>query len=190
MSLRKPAIKDRHSSTPGFSPISVFNIKPLLTNVYNFAKILLAILDTSISIVVSLGLGLLFSRGSLIYTSYRASVTYITIYINSELLIYDIETTDIKSKMWQNTIMSDVLITLKQYIREKEAEWQKDITWANIREATGVSESTLNRLINGKAQRVDRGVLAKLCHFFNVPPGPIPFIVYEPSPASDETEEQ
>lgn len=76
--------------------------------------------------------------------------------------------------------MGKIVINLRQYIREKEAEQQRDITWAEIREATGIAESTLNRLLSHKAQRPDIEVLGKLCKFFDVPPGPVPFIVYAP----------
>ncbi len=75
----------------------------------------------------------------------------------------------------------NISMNLEQYIREKAVEWKRRITWAEIVEATGISESTLIRFSQSKSQRVDLGVLYKLCEFFDVPAGsPVPFLVYKP----------
>lgn len=78
--------------------------------------------------------------------------------------------------------MSTIKITLRQYKRKQEVKWQRDITWTEICTSTGVSSSTLNRLLDGHVKRLDLSVLARLCEFFEVPPGPIPFITYERPP--------
>jgi DNA-binding Xre family transcriptional regulator len=78
-----------------------------------------------------------------------------------------------------------IKINLKQFIREYEAAHKRDVTWAEIREATGISESTLNRLINEKSFRVDLDVLGRLCRHFGVSQGPVPFLTYEPEAAED-----
>lgn len=76
-----------------------------------------------------------------------------------------------------------VTVDLKQFKREAEAQLRRDITWDEIREATGLAKTTINRLMNDKNQRVDLSAVDRLCTFFNLPAGPIPFIVYKP----DET---
>lgn len=76
--------------------------------------------------------------------------------------------------------MAKIIINLRQYIREREVEWGRDITWAEISDSTGIAESTLSRLLSGRSQRPDIEVLAKLCQFFNAPHGSIPFLIYDP----------
>jgi DNA-binding Xre family transcriptional regulator len=73
-----------------------------------------------------------------------------------------------------------VKVNLAQLKREKEAEWGRDISWQEIIDGAGISRNTLARLLNGKAQRVDNDTTNGLCKFFNIPPGPVPFIVYVP----------
>lgn len=75
-----------------------------------------------------------------------------------------------------------IKIKLKQFIREYEAAQQRDVTWAEIREATGLAETTINRLLNENPRRVDLDVLERLCQFFGVSQGPIPFLLFEPEP--------
>ncbi len=73
-----------------------------------------------------------------------------------------------------------VKIELAQFKREKEAEWGRKITWDEIVKGAKIGRSTLARLLRGEAQRVDNDTTAGLCRFFDVPPGSVPFIVYEP----------
>ena len=80
-----------------------------------------------------------------------------------------------------------VKVNLAQFRREKQAEWGRDITWQEIMDGAGISRNTLARLLSGKAQRVDKATLAGLCRFFNVPPGPVPFIVYVPDEGDGTT---
>ena len=73
-----------------------------------------------------------------------------------------------------------VELTLKQFVRQKAAEWNRDITWTEISEKTGIDENTLTRFSKNRSKRVDLGVLYKLCEFFGVPDGaPIPFLVFK-----------
>ncbi len=76
-----------------------------------------------------------------------------------------------------------VTVDLKQFKREVEAQLRRDITWAEIREATGLAQSTVNRLMNDKNQRVDLSAVDRLCKFFNLAAGPVPFIIYQPDEA-------
>jgi DNA-binding Xre family transcriptional regulator len=73
-----------------------------------------------------------------------------------------------------------VTVNLAQFKREKEAEWGRDITWQEMMDGAGISRNTLARLLSGKAQRVDNDTANGLCKFFDIPPGPVPFIVYVP----------
>ncbi len=73
-----------------------------------------------------------------------------------------------------------VRVNLAQFRREKEAQWGRDVSWQEIIEGAGISRNTLARLLSGKAQRVDKVTMDGLCRFFEVPPGPVPFVVYAP----------
>ncbi len=59
-----------------------------------------------------------------------------------------------------------IKIRLNQLIREKQAEWRKDITYRELSKETGIAQSTLVRLRKGKTQRVDLNVLDSLCKYF------------------------
>ena len=75
----------------------------------------------------------------------------------------------------------NIELTLEQFKRQKAVDWNRRITWTEISQSTGVSEGTLIRFAKGKSQRVDLGVLDKICEFFGVPAGnPVPFLIYKP----------
>jgi putative transcriptional regulator len=75
---------------------------------------------------------------------------------------------------------------IDQLIREKQAEWERDITYEEISEATGIAKSTISRMkSDGKGIRYD--VLNGLCFFFGCQVGDV--LVYtpddkEPSPTA------
>lgn len=69
---------------------------------------------------------------------------------------------------------------LFEFWKQKEIEAGRTITIKEVSEATGVNRDTLTRFIKGKMVRFDEDVMSKLCKYFNVPPGPVPFLVYEP----------
>ena len=78
--------------------------------------------------------------------------------------------------------------TLFQYWKQRELEKGEPITVADVANATGLHRETVNNLLLGKTTRFDAPVLDKICEFFNIPPGPVPFIVYEPNtPKEAET---
>ena len=58
---------------------------------------------------------------------------------------------------------------LDQLVREKQVEWERDITYKEVSDATGIAQSTLSRMKSGKGIRYD--ALDKLCAFFGVQPG-------------------
>jgi len=63
--------------------------------------------------------------------------------------------------------------------KQKELALGKTITIADIAKSTGLSRETIANLRDGETFRFDAPVLDKICKFFDVPPGPIPFIVYD-----------
>jgi transcriptional regulator with XRE-family HTH domain len=72
------------------------------------------------------------------------------------------------------------MITLAQYRLQKQAEWGREISIKEMAEATGVSRDTISRLLKGTPTRIDKNTIYALCKFFDVPCGPVPFIVYNP----------
>ena len=75
------------------------------------------------------------------------------------------------------TIKTD---TLFQLWSEKERKENRHITLSEVSEGTNLAPETIRNLIENKTKRFDAPVLIALCKFFNVQPGPIPFLVYEP----------
>ena len=70
---------------------------------------------------------------------------------------------------------------IDQLVREKQVEWERNITYREISEATGIAESTLSRMKEGKGIRYD--VLDALCTFFSCQVGDI--LEYVPVPAEE-----
>jgi len=56
---------------------------------------------------------------------------------------------------------------LEQWKRELSAELGRDVTYAEISEATGLAESTLWKHANHMFRRPDYGTAARICDFFN-----------------------
>lgn len=69
-------------------------------------------------------------------------------------------------------------IEFAQFVREKEAELKRDFTIAEISEGSGISENTIKRLLRGRVSRIDQRTIDGLCRFFDVPNGPVPFVIY------------
>lgn len=63
---------------------------------------------------------------------------------------------------------------------EKEAKENRRITLSEVSELTGLAPETIRNLQNNKTARFDASVLIALCRYFDVPAGPVPFLVYEP----------
>lgn len=71
-----------------------------------------------------------------------------------------------------------IQITLFAYWKQKEAERGERITVAEVARVTGLQRNTIQGLLDGETSRFDAVVLDALCRYFDVPAGPIPFIVY------------
>ena len=70
-------------------------------------------------------------------------------------------------------------IKFAQFKRQMEAKMDRDFTTGQIAEGAGISADTVSRLLNDKVTRIDSKTINGLCRFFDVEPGPVPFIVYE-----------
>lgn len=71
------------------------------------------------------------------------------------------------------------MIDFAQFKREMEVKHKRDYSIAEIARGAKVSRDTVTRLMNGDVTRIDMVTASKLCQFFQVKPGPVPFIRYE-----------
>lgn len=67
-----------------------------------------------------------------------------------------------------------------EFWKNEELKRGKPIEIKEIAAKTGLHRETVANLLEGKTTRFDAPVLDAICKYFNIPPGPIPFIVYEP----------
>lgn len=63
--------------------------------------------------------------------------------------------------------------------KQKEIALGRTITIADVAKATGLARETIVSLRDGQTSRFDAPVLDKICEFFEIPAGPVPFIVYD-----------
>jgi DNA-binding Xre family transcriptional regulator len=64
--------------------------------------------------------------------------------------------------------------------KDKEKQLGRTITVTEVAEAVNATRYTIAKLRDGKSGRVDLSVVAAVCGFFDIPAGPVPFIVYNP----------
>jgi hypothetical protein len=76
--------------------------------------------------------------------------------------------------------------TLFQFWQQKELEFGRTISIAEVSRATGLHRDTTKRLMDGETSRFGEPVIDKLCDLFGVPDGPIPFLVYARNPEEKE----
>jgi DNA-binding Xre family transcriptional regulator len=72
-----------------------------------------------------------------------------------------------------------IQVKLFEFWKQKEIELGRTIQVTEVSKATGISRDTLTRLKAGKTARPDLAVIDKLCRYFDIPTGTIPFLVYE-----------
>lgn len=69
---------------------------------------------------------------------------------------------------------------LFQYWKQKELEQRQNISVLDVAKATGLHRSTIQSLLDDTTRRFDDPVISAICTYFNVAPGPVPWLVYEP----------
>ena len=63
--------------------------------------------------------------------------------------------------------------------KQKELERGERILISDVVRETGLQRNTIQNLLNASTTRFDAPVLKALCAFFDVPAGPVPFLVFE-----------
>ncbi len=69
---------------------------------------------------------------------------------------------------------------LFEYWKNYELKMGRATTILDIVKSTGLHRETVVNFMERKTTRYDEPVIEKICKFFDVPPGPIPFMVYQP----------
>lgn len=72
-----------------------------------------------------------------------------------------------------------IQVKLFEFWKQREIELGRSIRITDVARETGISRDTLTRLKGGKTKHPDLEVIEKLCKFFGVSTGPVPFIHYE-----------
>jgi hypothetical protein len=78
--------------------------------------------------------------------------------------------------LWGFNMVSN---TLFAFWKDKEKQLGRRITIADIADATGLHRNTISDYFNNQIVRPDLEVIDKLCKYFDIPSGPVPFIQYE-----------
>lgn len=79
--------------------------------------------------------------------------------------------------------MATIHSKLFQFWQQKELEFERRITVSEVTRSTGVSRDAIQRLLDNESTRFDGPTMTAICRFFDVPAGPVPFLVYEPDAA-------
>lgn len=72
--------------------------------------------------------------------------------------------------------MGKLRTRLTVLMAEKRVKANAPFTQEMLAEATGISQSTISKLINHKIIRIETGVIEKLCDYFNCDVGDLLFI--------------
>ncbi len=65
-----------------------------------------------------------------------------------------------------------------QLWKDKEKSLGMSMSLSLASELTGLANETIRNVRDGKTQRFDAPIIAKLCNLLDISPGPIPFIIY------------
>ena len=65
-----------------------------------------------------------------------------------------------------------------QLWKDKEKSLGASMSISLASRFTGLANETIRNIRDGKTQRFDAPVIAKICNLLDIPPGPIPFIIY------------
>ena len=69
---------------------------------------------------------------------------------------------------------------LRELMASKGRNERRRVTYGDILDVTGVSQSALTRLANDRADRVAISTIDRLCSYFNCQPGDLFIYVEEP----------
>lgn len=69
--------------------------------------------------------------------------------------------------------------------KQRELERGERILISDVVRETGLQRNTIQNMLNNSTTRFDAPVLEALCKFFNVPAGPVPFLVFEQDSAPE-----
>ena len=64
--------------------------------------------------------------------------------------------------------------------KQKELELGRTIEYKEIAQEVGLHPETVASFLEDKTGRLDKDVVKKFCKYFDIPAGPISFLVYEP----------
>lgn len=76
------------------------------------------------------------------------------------------------------TKKDSIRVNLFEFWKQQEIAQRRTISITEVSRATGISRDTLTRLKAGRTGHPDLEVISKLCKFFGVDTGPIPFLIY------------
>lgn len=88
----------------------------------------------------------------------------------------EITSNQIRSSSRNLTVRS----TLAEFWKQKETERSCKITVAEVASATGLARNTIDAWLENNMTRYDKPIINAFCKYFDVPAGPIPFLIYEP----------
>ena len=69
--------------------------------------------------------------------------------------------------------------------KDKEKSLGKPLNLTDAAQITKLAPETIRKIREGKTTRFDAPVIAKLCQLLDLPPGPVPFIVYDEGSTSE-----
>ncbi len=76
-------------------------------------------------------------------------------------------------------VIMTIKTTLLELWHKKEAEIGRKLKVIEVAEACDLSHHTVTGMLNGRTNQLNKHILDKFCKYFDVPAGPVPFIVYE-----------
>lgn len=71
-----------------------------------------------------------------------------------------------------------IKIDLFSIWQDEEKRRGKKLTALEVSAATGIHRNTLSSYLKGNVKSPNFEILNALCRYFNVEPGPVPFLIY------------
>lgn len=73
-----------------------------------------------------------------------------------------------------------IKVDLFSFWQDEEKRRGKKLTALEVSAATGIHRNTLSSYLRGEVKNPNFEIIDALCRYFNLPPGPVPFVRYEP----------